>query len=48
MDADPLGVAKVLDQPDFSSFDRQLEGEPDWYPPAIHASGHLGVGGMFG
>jgi tyrosinase len=47
-DANPVEVQKVLDQPDFASFDRQMEGEPDWFPPAIHAGGHFGIGGMLG
>ena len=47
-DANPIEVQKVLDQPDFASFDRQMEGEPDWFPPAIHAGGHFGIGGMLG
>ena len=47
-DADPKEVQKVLDQPDFASFDRQMEGEPAWFPPAIHAGGHFGIGGMLG
>ena len=47
-DADPKEVQKVLDQPDFASFDRQMEGEPDWFPTAIHAGGHFGIGGMLG
>jgi tyrosinase len=47
-DANPVEVQKVLDQPDFARFDRQMEGEPDWFPPAIHAGGHFGIGGMLG
>lgn len=30
-DADPKEVQKVLDQPDFASFDRQMEGEPAFF-----------------
>jgi len=47
-DADPKEVQKVLDQPDFASFDRQMEGEPAFFPPAIHAGGHFGIGGLLG
>lgn len=48
VDADPKEVQEVLDQPNFAAFDRQMEGEPAFDPPAIHAGGHFGIGGLMG
>ncbi|KAF1980068.1 monooxygenase, partial [Bimuria novae-zelandiae CBS 107.79] len=46
--ADPKLVAKVLEQPDYTSFARELEGSPSLDFMNIHGSGHFGVGGVLG
>ncbi|KAL1598905.1 hypothetical protein SLS60_008050 [Paraconiothyrium brasiliense] len=46
--ADPALVAKVLEQPDYTSFARELEGTPSFDAKNIHGSGHFGIGGVLG
>ncbi|KAF2853058.1 monooxygenase [Plenodomus tracheiphilus IPT5] len=46
--ADHALVAKVLAQPDYTSFARQIENIPTFEEPNIHGSGHFGVGGVLG
>jgi tyrosinase len=46
--ADARLVEKVLAQPDYTSFARELEGVPTFDRPNIHGSGHFGVGGVLG
>jgi tyrosinase len=46
--ADARLVARVLAQPDYTSFARELEGIPSFSQPNIHGSGHFGVGGVLG
>ena len=46
--ADPALVNKVLAQPDYTSFARELEGVPSFDERNIHGSGHFGVGGVLG
>lgn len=46
--ADPALVTRLLAQPDYTSFARELEGAPDFVTRNIHASGHFGIGGVLG
>lgn len=46
--SDPALVQKALDQPDYTSFARQLEGTPSFADRNIHGGGHFGVGGVLG
>lgn len=46
--ADSKLVAKVLAQPDYTSFARAIENVPSFDQPNIHGSGHFGVGGVLG
>jgi tyrosinase len=46
--ADPALVQKSLEQPDYTSFARELEGTPSFDGRNIHGSGHFGVGGVLG
>jgi tyrosinase len=45
---DPKLVQKVMDQPDYTSFAREMEGVPSFDKRNIHGSGHFGVGGVLG
>lgn len=46
--SEPGVVAKVLAQPDYTSFAFELEGIPSFTQPSIHGGGHFGVGGALG
>jgi tyrosinase len=45
---DPALVQKVLDQPDYTSMAREMEGIPSFAQPNIHGGGHFGIGGVLG
>lgn len=46
--ANPAHVVDVLNQPDYTSFARAVEGVPSFDGPSIHGSGHFGIGGVLG
>lgn len=45
---DPKLVQKGMNQPDYTSFAREMEGVPSFDEHNIHGSGHFGVGGILG
>lgn len=46
--ADQKLVDGVLEQPDYTSFARNIEMVPSFSVPNIHGSGHFGIGGVLG
>jgi tyrosinase len=46
--ADPKLEQQLLDTPDYTTFDRVIEGQKTFEFPNIHGSGHFGVGGVLG
>ncbi|KAI4656607.1 hypothetical protein J4E81_009709 [Alternaria sp. BMP 2799] len=46
--ADPKLVTKQLEAPDYTTFDRLMQGDTTSGAPNIHGSGHFGVGGALG
>lgn len=44
----PERIELILAQPDYTSFDRAIEGLPDPRYPNIHTGGHFAVGGLLG
>lgn len=46
--ADPQLVTRLLSQPDYTAFARDVERERNFVVRNVHASGHFGVGGVLG
>ncbi|EOA91605.1 uncharacterized protein SETTUDRAFT_40621 [Exserohilum turcica Et28A] len=46
--ADPAVVDRLMQTPDYVSFDRMMQGPASFAVPVIHRSGHFGVGGALG
>ncbi|KAF2745875.1 monooxygenase [Sporormia fimetaria CBS 119925] len=46
--ADPAVIAELMKSPDYTTFAFNMEGIPSFDVPAVHGSGHFGVGGVLG
>ena len=46
--ADPKLVTRLLAQPDYTAFAREVERERNFVVRNVHASGHFGIGGVMG